>query len=524
MRILCLTVGPDSEPSSRFRVHQWIGPLRAQGIEVEVRPRADRAYLELGYGLRALPAPLRALRMAAQLGRVLVLRLRDLWDGRRYDAVWLQKETLPFGLAALASRLGLRLVFDFDDAIHLRAELAHGGGDAGARALRRLADTLLRRERALPRLLARCAVVLGGSPNLVAYARSHARDVRLLPTVVDVDAYPVQPVRLTGPLTIGWIGAPPNAVYLEPLRPVFQRLARRFDLRLRLHGPSAWSCPGVAVECRPWRHYASAADEAADLHGLDVGIMPLRDDAFAAGKCALKAIQYMAAGVPVVASPVGVNAEVLGQGACGLLASSPAEWEAALARLLEDAELRARLGRAGRRRAEERYSLRAALPGLARALEDAAAEPTAPARAGGSGAARPERERAARRSARGPHGFVVEPSGIEGVVPVSTSAKIREVGREVASGTRSLSGPSLSAEREAFFATSRRRMWLLLEVAAGRIPARDVERVWGVPPGILAAWREEMFISEAEAQGLAPADVPKPDPQATNGSHSGDLR
>jgi glycosyltransferase involved in cell wall biosynthesis len=372
MRVLCLTVGPDSEPSSRFRVHQWLGPLRALGIEVEVRPRADRRYLELGYGLRTLPAPLRAARVALQLAAVTLRRARDLWDARRYDLLWLQKETLPFGLQALARLLRLRIVFDFDDAIHLRADLAHGMG----RGLRRLGDTILRRDRSLPRLLARCALVVAGSPNLARYAREHAADVRLVPTVVDAQRYRVRSAPGDGPLTIGWIGAPPNVVYLEPLRPVFQSLARRFELRLLVGGPSRFDCPGVRVECRPWRHYASTEEEAADLLGFDIGIMPLRDDPFAAGKCALKAIQYMAAGIPVVASPVGVNAEVVGDGECGLLASTPEEWEHALARLLADAALRARLGAAGRERALARYSIRAALPDLAAALRDAAG-PTA---------------------------------------------------------------------------------------------------------------------------------------------------
>lgn len=402
MRVLCLTVGPDSEPSSRFRVHQWIGPLRERGIEVEVRPRADRRYLELGYGLDVRRAPVRAARMASQLARVLRQRARDLRDARGYDVLWLQKETLPFGLAAQAAALGVPIVFDFDDAIHLRAHLDDGAG----RRLRGIADGLLRRHRTLPRLLARCDVVLGGSPALAAYARRHARDVRLVPTVVDTDAYTVEPVRRAGTLTVGWIGAPPNAVHLAPLRPVFQALARRFDVRLRVLGPRAFEIPGVSVECHPWRHYASTADEASDLAGLDVGIMPLRDDPYSAGKCALKAIQYMAAGVPVVASPVGVNPEVLGaeggERPCGLLATTAEEWEAALARLLGDAGLRERLGRAGRARAVARYSIRAALPALTAALRDAAAAgaPAGPS-AGRSGGAERDRRGRLREHERG---------------------------------------------------------------------------------------------------------------------------
>ena len=121
--------------------------------------------------------------------------------------------------------------------------------------------------------------------------------------------------------------------------------------RLRLVGPTSFDCPGVEVECTGWRHYASVADEVADLHRFDVGIMPLPATGFAAGKCALKAIQYMACGIPVVASPVGVNAEVVRHDECGFLAETPDDWERYLARLLADPALRARLGDAGRSRA-----------------------------------------------------------------------------------------------------------------------------------------------------------------------------
>jgi glycosyltransferase involved in cell wall biosynthesis len=156
---------------------------------------------------------------------------------------------------------------------------------------------------------------------------------------------------------------------------VFAELARRFDFRLLLVGPREFACPGVRVELRGWRSYASRAEEAADLADFDIGVMPLSDDPFAAGKCGLKAIQYMASGIPVVASPVGANREVVADGACGFLADSPEEWRARLSELLADPDLRERMGRAGRRRAVARYSLRSAVPELVRLLQSAAEPP-----------------------------------------------------------------------------------------------------------------------------------------------------
>ncbi|MEE9608131.1 MAG: glycosyltransferase family 4 protein, partial [Myxococcota bacterium] len=155
-------------------------------------------------------------------------------------------------------------------------------------------------------------------------------------------------------------------------RPVLQSLARRFDIRVLLLGPAEFECPGVALEVRGWKAYGSREEEAAQLAEFDIGIMPLPDDAFAAGKCALKAIQYMASGIPVVASPVGVTPEVVRDGECGFLARTPDEWGQRLSQLLGDPELRAAQGRAGRERVRAHYSVRAALPRLVEALRAAA--------------------------------------------------------------------------------------------------------------------------------------------------------
>jgi glycosyltransferase involved in cell wall biosynthesis len=396
MRALFFTTGGDSEPSSRVRVYQYLEPLRRSGIACSVWPLASRRYLELGYGMRRPPAPLRAAWVGGHFAWRAARRTLQLLAARRYDVLVVQKETFPFGLERLIDRLGIPLVYDFDDAIYAASALPDGRG----RWLRSAAERVLRRERALPALLARARVVVAGSPVLAAYAERHAREVVVIPTVVDTDAYTPAPLRRAGTLTVGWIGAPPNRVYLEPLRPVLRELARRFDLRLRLVGPSDFDCPGVRVECTGWRHYASVADEVADLHGFDVGIMPLPDTGFAAGKCALKAIQYMACGVPVVASPVGVNAEVVGDGVCGFLADTPAAWSDRLARLLADPDLRVRLGAAGRARAEAHYSLRAATPRLAAALARAAGRGLSPTLDEAGATLRGWEE-------------VVEPSGIE---------------------------------------------------------------------------------------------------------------
>ena len=159
----------------------------------------------------------------------------------------------------------------------------------------------------------------------------------------------------------GWTGSHSSVQYLRIVEGALQKLAQRRRFRLRLIGISDHHVPGVDVECRPWR----AESEVRDLWGLDVGIMPLSDDAWAAGKCAMKAIQYMGVGVATVVSPVGANREVVEDGLNGLHATSEEEWVRALERCLDDAALRTRLGQAGRSRAESRYSAEAQVPRIA---------------------------------------------------------------------------------------------------------------------------------------------------------------
>ncbi len=376
MRVLFLVIGPEAEPSSRFRVYQFVEPLRARGVEVEVRPRVGRRYFELGYGLRRPPWPLRIAWVGGSFAWRSLRRLRDLWDARRFDVVVFQKETLPFGGARLVSLLGLCAVYDFDDAVYARP----AGPDGLGRAVRWLAERVMSRQRSLPDLLSRCDSVLAGSRVLAEYAARHNDRVEILPTVVDTEAYAMRsaPVggparsRPRGPVKIGWIGAPANAVYLEPLRPALRELARRHPIRVVVRGTTRFDCPGVPVELRGWRHYRTREEETRDLDDLDIGIMPLPEDSFAAGKCALKAIQYMANGIPVVASPVGANVDVIEDGVTGFLARTPEEWVERLSELVVDEALRARMGRAGRARVERHYSIAAALPRLLDALGGAA--------------------------------------------------------------------------------------------------------------------------------------------------------
>jgi glycosyltransferase involved in cell wall biosynthesis len=220
-------------------------------------------------------------------------------------------------------------------------------------------------------------VVLAGNAYLADFAvRSGARRVEPLPTVVDLDRYPPhdeQPHEPAAdrPFTVGWIGTPVTARYLDLVEGPLRDLHRRRPLQVRLIGADARALAGsgLPVERVPW----SENGEAAAIAGCDVGIMPLPDAPWERGKCGYKLIQYAACGLPVVASPVGVNTEIIDDGVSGVLASGGPDWTRALGALQDDPGLRRRMGAAGRARVENRYSVQVAAPRLAALLRAAAA-------------------------------------------------------------------------------------------------------------------------------------------------------
>ncbi|HSN89753.1 MAG TPA: oligosaccharide flippase family protein, partial [Anaeromyxobacteraceae bacterium] len=180
---------------------------------------------------------------------------------------------------------------------------------------------------------------------------------------------PAPPPEHAG-LTIGWIGSPTTQAHLEHVAPALATFCAERGARVHLIGATkGFTLRGVPVEVVPW----SSGGEVAELRRLDLGIMPLPDSPWERGKCGFKLIQYMGCSLPVIASPVGVNAEIVVHGETGLLATGEEEWLAALRTLGGSAALRARMGAAGRARLEARYTLQAVAPRLIGLLRGAAA-------------------------------------------------------------------------------------------------------------------------------------------------------
>jgi glycosyltransferase involved in cell wall biosynthesis len=177
--------------------------------------------------------------------------------------------------------------------------------------------------------------------------------VTVIPTTIDTEKYRVPPrTEKSGPPVIGWTGSYSTVQHLDTLRGTLKRLAERESFRLRVIGTPTYDFPSVDVEAMPWR----AETELDDLAAIDIGMMPLPEDRWSKGKCGLKALQFMALGIPTVCSPVGVNTDIIQDDQNGFIAGTEDEWVDKLSRLLRSHELRQRLGQAGRFTVEQKYS------------------------------------------------------------------------------------------------------------------------------------------------------------------------
>ena len=349
--VLVLTRYERLGASSRIRFLQFLPALERAGFSFDVRPLLDNSYVASLYGGPKVGA--------GNIVRAYARRFAALRRRMRYDLIWLEKEALPWLPAwmEIARLEGLPYVVDYDDAWFHRYENHWLSPMLGHKidAVMRVAHT-----------------VVAGNDYLARRARqAGARYVEIVPTAIDLERYRDLPeAPQTGALTVGWIGIPLNAHYLAMIEPALRAVPTTIPIQLNVIGaPVPSRLEGFPAASFPW----TEDTEVPRIAQFDVGVMPLHDTPWERGKCAYKLLQVMAAGKPVIASPVGVNRQVVRHGVNGFLADTTDEWADALCQLADPA-VRKRMGEEARKTVEQQYSTAVAGPRLVEILSKAAQE------------------------------------------------------------------------------------------------------------------------------------------------------
>jgi glycosyltransferase involved in cell wall biosynthesis len=341
MKILALPKYHRNGPSSRLRFFQFIPYLESAGITVEVQPLLGRRYIRKLYASGRKPF---STLIAGYLNRI-----RILFNLKEIDLIWIEKELFPWipGLDMwFLEKARKPFVVDFDDAVF------HLYDQHSKKIVRTKIGTKI------DRIMGGATVVTAGNPYIAERARRAGADlIETIPTVVDMSRYKMRRA-IEQPFTVGWIGSPVTQKYLHQIDNTLKTVASAGSFQLVLVGASESALAGL----NPLRVAWTEETEVQSIHRFDVGIMPLQDSAFERGKCGYKLIQCMACGIPVVASPVGVNTQIVEHGVDGFLAETEGEWITHLNTLRDNKKLRDEMGFRARSKIMRRYSLEHAAP------------------------------------------------------------------------------------------------------------------------------------------------------------------
>lgn len=347
---------PIEGASSRLRVWQYLDHLEELGIKCCFRPFMSSAFYKMVYqpghfGLKTYHFIISTLK-----------RFLDLTRMKKYDLVFVQRETIPFGPPIfewmMTKILRKPLIYDFDDAIFLKTKSKYNN-----------LVQFLKSPQKVSKIIKMSTCVIVGNKYLQEYALKFNPNVYIVPTCVDIEGFnPPVKKKENDSVVLGWIGSHSTAPYLIQLKDVFLKLKRQCpNLTIKLIGAESIANELPGTQCLKWK----MENEFSNLCSFDIGIMPIPNNPWTRGKCGFKILQYMGIGIPVVCSPVGINIEIVKNGVNGFWAMTEEEWYEKLETLIENPELRSKIGYRGRNTVEISYSVKACLPILATILQQA---------------------------------------------------------------------------------------------------------------------------------------------------------
>jgi glycosyltransferase involved in cell wall biosynthesis len=318
MKILFLVQGLDVA-ASRYRVLQYLPYLKEHGIEASVQ-RFPKGFFN---------------------------KLKVFKSVNQYDILFIQRKRFPVLWLKLIRKNARKIVYDFDDSVMFR----------NSKYVSNVSKT---RVKMFKNMVNASDHVIAGNEYLQKNTAPYTQDVTIIPSPIDITSYPQKSyTEESDNITLGWVGAHGSIHYLKKMKPIFEALGKRNGkLRLKIICDTFFDCENMVVDKKQWNE----KDEVADIQSFDIGLMPLMDDPWSHGKCGLKVLQCLATGVPVVCSPAGINKEIVEDGVHGFWANTQEEWTEKLETLINDHDLRKRMGKEGRKRVVDHYSLKANAP------------------------------------------------------------------------------------------------------------------------------------------------------------------
>jgi glycosyltransferase involved in cell wall biosynthesis len=346
MKVLFIVPYPTEGPSNRYRVEQYLPYLKEHGVQYSLRPFVSSDFFKVLYKKGNHAKKILYFLIAS------VKRISDLINSAKYDLIFIHIESFPFGGALferLVTSLNKPVIYDFEDAVYL-----HNFRDNNKFI------NYLRCPEKFYKIISLSKRVIVCNKFMKDFVLPFNNNVTVIPTSIDTDKFTLKesPQEVKRPV-IGWIGSPTTFYCLESLSKVFERLAEKYDFSLKLiGGKKDYRIKGVAVTSSEW----ALARDVEDFQSLDIGVYPLPNDERAMAKTPFKTVQYMSVGVPAVVSRVGGNTEMIQDGVNGFLASKEEEWFEKLSLLIKNPELRRKIGLAGRKTVEQRYSVKVNAP------------------------------------------------------------------------------------------------------------------------------------------------------------------
>ncbi len=331
-------------PGQRFRCEQYLTALQDRGFEITysniISEKDDTVFYSKGnYHFKAWI-----------LVKSFIKRLKDIRKAKKFDVVFIYREAFMLGITLFEKLLRSKkalIIFDFDDAIWLNDT---SEGNANLDWLKKPSKTAS--------IIKIADLVLAGNTYLANYAKLFNPRIEIMPTTIDTNYHKkLIKTQDTSSICIGWTGTSTTLKHFETIIPVLKKIKEKFQDKIyfKVIVNFLYSFPELNIEATQW----SSEKEIEDLSEINIGIMPLPDDEWSKGKCGFKGLQYMALEIPTIMSPVGVNSEIINDGENGFLASTEEDWVNKLSLLIENEDIRIKLGQAGRKTVEEKYSVNA---------------------------------------------------------------------------------------------------------------------------------------------------------------------